>query len=168
MAVSEIVIPEWDRYYLDIAQSVSARASCPRLQVGAVLVRDRYVVGMGYNGSVSEAPSCLEKGCDIEQSLDQAGDVVLHCVRTVHAEVNAVIHAAKHGASVDGATLFANYGPPCWPCFKVLANAGVEDFIFDHGYRPDPRVMQMASDLGLQLFIWNEAHGEFEDFYGVD
>lgn len=134
--------PSWDEYYLGIAQAVSARASCNRLQVGSVLVNDRAILSTGYNGSIRGLPSCYDVGCDMVEG---------HCSRTVHSEINALAHAADHGAAIHGSTLYCNYGPPCWGCFRVLANAGVQRYVYGKGYAPDPRVSEAAAALGLRI-----------------
>jgi dCMP deaminase len=137
------MIPDWDHYFLGIADAVSKRGSCPRLQVGAVLVQERHIVACGYNGSIHGQASCLDEGCLLEHD---------HCVRTIHAEVNALIHAARMGsAGVQGSTLYANWGPPCWNCFRVLANAGVSRYVYENGYKPDFKVESIAWDMGLEL-----------------
>ena len=82
--------PSWAAYFLDLAYAVSTRATCPRKSVGAVIVKDRRVLATGYNGSMSGQPHCTQVGCDIEDE---------HCVRTVHAELNAIGQAARHGGT---------------------------------------------------------------------
>src|SRR5512134_1119115 len=100
---------------MDIAHQVATRATCDRKHVGAVLVKNRTILSTGYNGSIPDAPHCDDVGHLMEDG---------HCVRTVHAEVNAVVQAAKNGTAIDGAILYCNTFP-CWPCFKLLASAGI-------------------------------------------
>ena len=112
--------PDWDTYFLDMARLVSTRSTCPRAEVGAVLVIDRRIIATGYNGAAPGLPHCTEAGCLIEDS---------HCQRVIHAEVNAVGQAAKMGISADGATLYmydSNYRTEaCRECRKALLTAGV-------------------------------------------
>ena len=116
--------PTWHAYFMGIAEAVAARASCPRATCGAVVVDGRNrIVSTGYNGAPPGEPDCLEVGCDME------GD---HCQRALHAEVNAVAHAARSGASVAGCRVYiyrVNSGSvgegPCRECLKVLTAAGV-------------------------------------------
>lgn len=117
--------PSWDEYFLKIAELVSTRATCDRLQVGAILVRDRMIISTGYNGSPRKTDQCDE----VDHRLVNG-----HCVRTVHAEVNAVVQAAYHGISTKGTTLYTRYFP-CEHCVKVLINAGVERIVFREHYK---------------------------------
>lgn len=125
----------WDRYFMRIAHEVSSRATCDRKHVGCVLVRERRIVATGYNGSVPGAPHCDDAGHD----MDEGG----HCVRTVHAETNAVAQAARFGTPLDGAIAYVNTFP-CWPCFKVLVLAGIRVIVYDAEYRRDERVVAMS------------------------
>lgn len=111
--------------YLEIATSIAKRSTCNRANVGAILVRDGQILGTGYNGAPSGLPHCLDTGCDM---LDG------HCVRTVHAEVNAVLSAAKNGVSTRGATVYSTH-KPCFRCKQVLTNAGVTEVIWVKDYQ---------------------------------
>ena len=106
----------WDRYFMDIALVVASRATCERKYVGAVVVRDRTILSTGYNGSIRGLPHCSEVGHMMEDG---------HCVATIHAEANALIQAARNGVGIDGADIYTT-ASPCWPCFKLIANAGIE------------------------------------------
>ena len=130
----------WDAYFMDIAEQVSSRATCDRKHVGAVIVRDRTLLSTGYNGSVRGTPHCDEVGHMMEDG---------HCVRTAHAEANAIIQAAKNGTAIDGATIYTN-ASPCWPCFKLIANAGLKRIVFKELYR-DARIHDFAKTSGIEL-----------------
>ena len=99
---------------MDIATQVATRATCDRKHVGAVLVRDRTILSTGYNGSIRGLPHCDEVGHMMENG---------HCVATVHAEANAILQAAKNGVRHRRRDLYTT-ASPCWPCFKLIANAG--------------------------------------------
>lgn len=132
--------PDWDTYFLEIARVTASRATCDRKHVGAVLVRDRNILSTGYNGSVAGMPHC-----DEVDHLMEGG----HCVRTIHAEANAVVQAARHGIRTDGATCYCT-ASPCWSCFKILANAGIRRIVYEEFYR-DPRSLEAASLLGIEM-----------------
>lgn len=117
--------PDWNLYFMKFAEAASTRGTCKRLAVGAVIVVDKQVVATGYNGSAPGQPHCLDVGCDMEDG---------HCVRTIHAEMNAIAQAAKRGVRIDGATVYCT-AAPCWPCFRVLLNAGVKHFVYASAYR---------------------------------
>jgi len=125
MATQKPTRPSWDEYFLKLSDLVSTRSTCPRLHVGAILVRDRMVISTGYNGAPRKTDQCDEVGCRIEND---------HCTRTVHAEANAVIQAAYHGISTKGSTLYTRYFP-CEHCAKVLINAGVGRVVFSEIYK---------------------------------
>lgn len=117
----------WDKYLMSFAEAAAKRGSCDRKQVGAVITQDQRVVATGYNGSISGLPHCDDVGHDMVDG---------HCVRTIHAEMNALTQAAKFGTAVDGATIYTT-ASPCWACFRVLANAGIREFVYLEPYRYD-------------------------------
>jgi dCMP deaminase len=129
----------WDRYFLDIANTVSTRATCPRLSVGALIVRDRTILSTGYNGSISGSPHCKDAGCLIVDN---------HCIRTVHAETNAILRAARHGVDIAGSTMYIT-AFPCWNCFKNCANTGIVRIVYSQEYRKDPLVVETANALKI-------------------
>lgn len=130
----------WDEYFMNIAQVIATRATCDRKHVGAVIVRDRTILSTGYNGSIRGTDHCDDAGHMMEDG---------HCVRTIHAEINAVIQAAKNGTSIDGAAIYVT-ASPCWNCFKAIANAGIRRVVFGEFYR-DERIFVVAKTLGIEL-----------------
>lgn len=130
----------WDDYFMRIAEVVASRATCDRKHVGAVIVRDRTILSTGYNGSIRGLPHCDEVGHMMEDG---------HCVATIHAEANAIIQAAKNGVSIEGGDIYIT-ASPCWPCFKLIANAGLRRIVFGEFYR-DSRIFEIAQRLGIEL-----------------
>jgi dCMP deaminase len=130
----------WDEYFMRIAMEVSTRATCDRKHVGAVIVRDRFILATGYNGSIPGLPHCDEAGHMMEDG---------HCVRTVHAEANAICQAARNGVRIEGATVYVT-ASPCFSCFKLVANAGIKGIVYGEFYR-DQRIFDFASSLGMEL-----------------
>jgi len=122
--------PTWHEYFLDIATLVATRGTCPRKQVGTLLVQDNRIIATGYNGSIPRMPHCTDGGCDMVDG---------HCVRTNHAELNALLQAARYGVSTVGASAYCTL-EPCWPCFRALVTAGVTKIYFKELYARDPRV----------------------------
>lgn len=132
---------DWDDYFMAIATSVATRATCDRKHVGAVVVsRERSILATGYNGSIRGLAHCDEAGHDMVDG---------HCIRTVHAEANAIAQAARNGAKVNGATLYVT-ASPCWPCFKLIANAGIRRVVYGSFYR-DERIYSAAESAGIEL-----------------
>lgn len=138
--------PSWDAYFLGLAALVSTRATCPRKAVGAVVVRARRVLVTGYNGAVPGAPHCVDVGCD----LVPLADGTVNCVRTVHAEANAVCQAAATGVALAGGTLYGNTYP-CWACAKLIASVGLVRVVVGDGYRKDARVEDAFRAAGIEL-----------------
>jgi len=130
----------WHRYFMNLALQAATRSTCPRKNVGAVIVRDKAILSTGYNGSIRGAPHCTEVGCLMENS---------HCVRTVHAEANALVQAARHGTRLEGSEIYVT-ASPCFNCFKLIVNAGIQTIHFGEFYR-DERVMQFAEELGIRM-----------------
>ena len=132
----------WDEYFLGIAMDVATRATCPRKRVGAVIVSPyRHIISTGYNGSTPGADHCDDIGCMMEND---------HCIRTVHAEVNAIAQAASNGVSVRGASSYTT-ASPCWPCFQLLVNSGVRRMAFGEFYRRDERIFEAAEKAGVEI-----------------
>jgi len=130
----------WDVYFMNIAQVVASRSTCPRKYVGAVVVRDKTILSTGYNGSIRGMPHCTEVGHMMEND---------HCVATIHAEANAILQAARNGVMIDGSTLYVT-ASPCWNCFKAAANSGVLRICYGEFYR-DKRSLNVAQQAGIEL-----------------
>lgn len=137
--------PSWEYYFGQLALQVATRSTCPRKQVGAVIVKNNNILSTGYNGSIKGLPHCTEVGCLIEND---------HCIRTVHAEANAIVQAAKNGVQIDGAEIYVT-ASPCFHCFKLIANAGIKKIYYLEFYR-DSRVAEFAEDAGIEFIDLNE------------
>lgn len=125
---------EWDRYFLKICRVVAERSTCNRARVGAVIVRNRMILATGYNGSPSGHPHCTDVGCLVVTSQNSDGETEENCIRTIHAEINAIAQAAKNGVSIDGADIYITHSP-CMQCLKVLLNTGIRRICFEKGYK---------------------------------
>ena len=116
--------PSWDKYFLKLAMLVSERATCPRMHCGCVLVRDKRILSTGYNGSIPGDVHCEDEGCYIVDN---------HCIRTIHAEMNAIIQCSLHGISTKGATAYIT-NMPCTNCSKALIAAGIKEIVIFSDY----------------------------------
>lgn len=119
--------PTWNEYFMNIAHEVAKRSTCERAQVGAVIVHDKRILTTGYNGSPRGLPHCSEVGCLMDNG---------HCVRTLHAEQNAIIQAALHGVITEGAIIYVTH-QPCFICAKTIINAGISEIVYDKEYKDD-------------------------------
>ncbi len=130
----------WHEYFMNIADQVATRSTCDRKHVGAVIVRDKTILSTGYNGSIRGGVHCDDAGHDMDHD---------HCVRTVHAEANAVAQAAKNGVRIDMSEIYVT-ASPCLTCFKLLANSGVRVIHYKEFYR-DERINTYAQEAGIKL-----------------
>jgi dCMP deaminase len=140
--------PPWDQYFMRIAELVAQRATCIRRQVGAVLVRDKRIITTGYNGVPTGISHCLDVGCLREKQNIPSGERHELC-RGLHAEQNAIIQAAVHGVSLEGATLYCT-NQPCAICSKMLINVRLEKILYRSGYA-DELAIEMLSEAGIPL-----------------
>lgn len=132
--------PTWDAYFLAMAGLAATRGTCDRKRVGCVIVRDRAVLATGYNGSPSGTPHCDDVGHLIEDG---------HCIRTVHAEQNAVCQAARRGTALEGATAYVTCAP-CHSCLRTLISSGIVRVVFSEPYR-NGRLFSDAAEAGVEV-----------------
>ena len=132
--------PSWDEYFLKLAMLASERATCPRMHCGCVLVKDRFVLATGYNGSLPGPPHCEDEGCLIVDN---------HCVRTNHAEINAVVQATRHGVNIVGSTAYIT-NMSCTTCAKALIAAGIKRVVVFSDYH-DTLATKFYNDAGVEI-----------------
>ena len=141
---------------MDIAKLVSTRATCPRRSVGALIVKDRRIVCTGYNGSPKGLPHCPVEGptADWPTGCMRAG----HCIRSLHAEQNALLQAANIGVSCDGGTMYVTC-QPCNSCAKMIINAGIVRVIYEGDY-PDEFSKELFRDAKIDVLRYREGRLE--------
>ena len=127
-------------YFMNNTHEVATRSTCNRKTAGAVLVRGKTILSTGYTGSIKGADHCDDTGHEMEND---------HCVRTIHAEANAIVQAARHGIRIENSEIFVT-ASPCYDCFKMIANAGINKIYFGEFYR-DERIIALAEKLDIQL-----------------
>lgn len=140
--------PSWMEYFMSIAELVAQRSTCMRRRVGALLVHDKRIISTGYNGVPSGIRHCTEIGCLREQQGVPSGERHELC-RGLHAEQNAIIQAALHGASVKGSSLYCT-NMPCSICSKMLINAGIVEVFYKEGYA-DSLSSTLMEEAGIPL-----------------
>lgn len=131
----------WNQYFMSQAVLLSMRSTCTRLAVGAILVRDKRVIAGGYNGSVSGDVHCIDEGCYVVEN---------HCVRTIHAEMNAILQCAKFGVATDGAEIYVT-DFPCLQCTKMLLQAGISKIYYLRNYNNDPYAISLLKLKNVQV-----------------
>ncbi|MFZ0453609.1 MAG: cytidine/deoxycytidylate deaminase family protein [Ignavibacteriaceae bacterium] len=132
--------PSWDEYFLKLAMLASERATCPRMHCGCVLVKDKFVLATGYNGSLPGQPHCEDVGCLVVEN---------HCVRTNHAEMNALTQAAIHGVNIKGSTAYIT-NMSCTTCAKALIAAGIKRVVVFSDFH-DTLATQFYTDSGVEI-----------------
>lgn len=140
--------PDTDPYFMEIAHVVAKRSTCLRNIVGAVIVKDKRIISTGYNGAPRNLEHCLDIGCiRIKQNIE-SGTRHETC-RAVHAEQNAIIQAALHGMSTDGATLYCTH-QPCILCAKMMINANIKRVVYAVSY-PDSVALEFFDAAGVEV-----------------
>lgn len=141
---------DWDKYFINLAYQVSTRATCPRRHVGAVIVKNRIQVAAGYNGAPSDIDDCYKVGCDIVTNYEMENGELKeknHCVRTVHAEQNAIIFSSHEDRK--GATIYVT-DQPCWTCANIVANSGIKEVVYHRPYlKQYEKVGQLFNEKGI-------------------
>lgn len=145
--------PSWHSYFMEITRVAANRSTCLRRQVGALLVRDKRILSSGYNGAPRGLDHCLDVGCLREKMGIPSGQRQELC-RGLHAEQNAIVHAALHGIAIAGATLYVTH-QPCITCAKMIINAGITSVIFSGEY-PDTLSVELMDQAGLALIPFAE------------
>lgn len=131
----------WDELFIEQSLLLAKRSTCSRLSVGAVIVRDNRVIAGGYNGSIANDTHCIEEGCRVVDN---------HCVRTVHAEVNALLQCAKYGTPTDGATIYVTHFP-CLNCAKSIIQSGIKHVAYAEDYRNNEYVSELFAIAGITV-----------------
>lgn len=146
---------ERHRMFLEIAAVISKQSTCNRGSIGCVIVQDRRIVSTGYNGAPSGQPHCTEVGCEelilwdpIDEDFRDFRDINLGCQRSIHAETNAVVFAAKFGVSVDGASMYSTHSP-CYTCAKLIVASGIKSFYYTNSYRAER--LDVLTDAGITI-----------------
>ena len=148
--------PSWDEYFMDLCHSVALRATCNRGRSGCVIVKDKQILVTGYVGSPSHLPHCDEVGHLFRKTLHEDGSVSTHCVRTVHAEQNAICQAARRGVALNGSTLYCTM-TPCRTCAMLIINCGIKKVVADYKYHAGAESEEMFAQAGVELvYIHNE------------
>ncbi|MCX7966447.1 MAG: cytidine/deoxycytidylate deaminase family protein [Syntrophorhabdaceae bacterium] len=140
--------PDWDSYFMEIARIVSKRSTCIRRHVGALIVKDKRILSTGYNGAPKGLKHCMDSGCLREKMNIASGERHELC-RGLHAEQNAIIQAALHGVSINGAELYTTH-LPCSICMKMIINAGILKITYLDGY-PDELSVELIKESNIKM-----------------
>jgi len=154
--IEKYIRPSWDEYFTDIMLAASRRATCDRGRASCVFVKDKQILVTGYVGSPVGFPHCDDVGHDLRKSFNEDGTISQHCVRTVHAEQNAICQAARRGVPIDGSTVYVNM-TPCRICAMLLINCGVKRVYALRKYHAGSESEKMFKKAGIKLeYKFNE------------
>jgi dCMP deaminase len=156
------VRPSWDEYFMKITEMVGSRGSCDRGRAGCVITRDRRIVSTGYVGSPTGLPHCDEVGHELHTVTNTDGTTSKHCIRTIHAEQNAICEAARMGISLDRGTLYCKM-TPCYTCAKMIINTGIQRVVCAQDYHAGKRSKEIFKEAGIKFNLINNIVTEYEN-----
>jgi len=156
---TKYVRPSWDEYFMEICRTVAKRGTCDRGRSGCVIVKDKQILVTGYVGSPKGFPHCDDVGHKIEEWTHD-GVVRQHCIRTAHAEQNAICQAAKLGIPIEGATLYVKM-TPCDICAKMIINSGIKRIVCEKVYHA-AQENEFYKIAGIQLDVLDNTVEEYE------
>ena len=142
--------PTWDEYFLDVMHALAKRATCDRGRTACVIVKDKQIVVSGYVGSPAGLPHCDEVGHLMKKVVEEDGSIHEHCMRTIHAEQNAICQAAKRGVSIEGATIYCKLAP-CRTCAMLLIASGIKRVVAEYKYHAGSEAEEMLKQAGVQV-----------------
>ncbi len=148
--------PSWDDYFLEVMHALAKRATCDRGRTACVIVKNHQIVVSGYVGSPPGLPHCDDVGHLMKEVTHDDGQKTMHCMRTIHAEQNAICQAAKRGVSIEGATLYCKLAP-CRTCAMLLIACGIKRIVAEYRYHVGGEAEDMLRAGGIQLdFVHDE------------
>ena len=153
--------PDWDEYFMEVCRAIAKRATCDRGRSGCVIARDNQLLVTGYVGAPRGLPHCDDVGHQFKKVQHEDGSVSQHCVRTVHAEQNAICQAAKRGISIDGATLYCKM-TPCRTCAMLIINCGIKRVIAEKRYHDSVDSIEMFKQAKVVLEHLSDTIEEYQ------
>ncbi len=154
--------PSWDDYFMEITRTVARRSTCDRGRSGALIVKNKRILTTGYVGAPAGLPHCDEVGHQLREVLHEDGTRSKHCLRTVHAEQNAIVQAARFGISIEGATIYCTM-TPCYTCAKMIINAGIKRVVCEKDYHASRDTKEIFKKAGIELVIKNHEVEKYDD-----
>ena len=155
MGEGKYIRPSWDEYFMELANAAAKRATCDRGRSGCVIVKDKQILVTGYVGAPTGLPHCDEVGHLFKKTIHEDGSETMHCVRTVHAEQNAICQAAKRGIALEGATLYCRM-TPCRVCAMLIINCGIKRVVCEKKYHAGVESEEMFNQAGIQIEFFED------------
>lgn len=154
--------PSWDEYFMEIVKIVGSRGTCDRGRSGCVITRDKRIISTGYVGSPVGLAHCDEVGHEMHTVVHADNHESRHCIRTAHAEQNAIVQAARFGVALEGATLYCKM-TPCYACAKMIINAGIKRVVCEEDYHAGQRSRDVFKEACIQYDLLNDRMTEYAD-----
>ena len=142
--------PSWDEYFMEVCRAIAKRATCDRGRSGCVIARDNQILATGYVGAPAGLEHCDEVGHQFKKTIHEDGTETTHCVRSVHAEQNAICQAARRGIAIQGATLYCKM-TPCRACAMMIINCGIVRVICERKYHDGAESETMFGRAGVAV-----------------
>jgi len=157
------VRPTWDEYFLNLLEPLGRRGTCDRGRSGSVIVSPgNTILSTGYAGSPPGQPHCDQAGHMMVTVIDEKGSESKHCVRTLHAEENAILQCAKDGIKLQGATIYSKM-VPCYNCAMRILRVGIKRVVAQKRYHADKLSMELFKDAGVEVFVVDNTLEEYKN-----
>ena len=144
--------PSWDEYFSHLANLIGERGTCDRGHCGALVTKERRIVSTGYAGSPAHTKHCDEAGHELHMVTHEDGSESQHCIRTTHAEQNAICQAARFGIALDGGALYTKMAP-CYTCAKMIINSGIKKVVCNKDYHASARSKEIFIEAGVEFIL---------------
>jgi len=156
------VRPSWDEYFMEVAKAIAKRATCDRGRSGCVIAKDKQILVTGYVGSPVGMPHCDDVGHLMKKIIHDDDTISQHCVRTVHAEQNAICQAAKRGIAIEGGTIYIKM-TPCRTCAMLLINSGIKRVVCEKKYRGGEESEEMFRKAEIKIDFFSDELERYEN-----
>jgi len=154
--------PSLDEYFMKIAQMIGSRGTCDRGRAGCVITNDKRIVATGYVGSPIGLVHCDDVGHEMHTVTNEDGSTSRHCIRTTHAEQNAICEAARRGIALENSTLYCKM-TPCYTCAKMIINTGIKRIVCAQDYHAGARSKEIFKEAGVEFYLLSETMTEYTD-----
>lgn len=154
--------PSWDEYFMELMRMVAKRSTCDRGRMGCIITKSKHVATTGYSGSPPGMPHCDEIGHQMKKTVHEDGKETWHCVRTMHAEQNAILQAARQGVPLQGTTLYCRV-TPCRVCAMLIIGAGITRVVCEKKYHAGLESEQLFENAGIKLEFFDSAIEKYKN-----
>jgi len=155
--------PSWDEYFLGLLEPLGRRGSCDRGRAGALIVSPNHtIIATGYAGAPPGMPHCDEVGHMMNTVIHEDGTQSQHCVRTLHAEENAILQCAKDGVRIEGATMYCKM-VPCYNCAMRILRVGIKRLVSQKRYHADGKSMELFQKTGIKVDVMENSVVQYKN-----